>query len=940
MTVLDIVYALFIGPLELFFEVLYVTAYRLVGHAGLAIIFLSLAMNFLVLPLYRRADAMQEAERERAKRMKPWTDHIKKTFKGDERFMMLQTYNRQCGYKPTDALKGSVSLLLEIPFFIAAYHFLSNLELLRGVSFGPIADLGAPDALLQLGDVTINVLPIIMTVLNLLSALIYMKGLPLQNKVQMYGIAAIFLVLLYNSPSGLVFYWTLNNLFSLLKNIFYKLKHPGFVLAVISAVAGVAVLVLCLLVHPMETERRQVVAVALGCALLLPILVHFVRRKFKKPFPIPEATRTDNRIFLFSGLFLALFTGALIPTTVIHASPTEFVNILAYESPLWYVAYSLAIAIGTFVIWFGVFYWLSTPRAKTIFGCAMLALCGVAVTDYLFFGLNLSNLSPELRFESLPTPASDEMIINLVVVLAVAFVMSLLWRFAKKPMLVVCLSMCVAVGVMSVVNSSEIEQALLLVRPMLSSADQELPHTTLSKNGKNVVVLMIDREISYFLPYILNEKPELKEKLSGFTYYPNATSYGFFTNTGSPGLYGGYDYTPEKMNERSDTPLAEKQNEALKVMPTLFSQNGYRTTFFDPTYAGYGWIPDLSVFDDLPDVKTGITMDGRFVDNELFGIASEEGLNDSVKRNFFCYSLFKTMPSFTQPALYDYGNYNSAAFASPGDGDIIPRESTIQVTDTASRAQGFDWRFVNAYSVLRSLPEVCSVEDSDENTFFVMSNDTTHSPMVLQEPEYVPALRVDNTEFDAEHAVRYTEDGRSMSFPPENDNVSKSPVMHYEINMAALQELCDWFDYLRENDAYDNTRIIVVSDHGKELRRFPDMTVNVDDGGSTINIDLLESNCMLMVKDFDSQEFKVDEQFMTNADTPTLAMEGLIDDPVNPYTGNPIDSSPKEEPMQHIFYCYEWDTLKNNGNTFMPGHWFSVHDDVFNRDNWEYLGHY
>ena len=56
------------------------------------------------------------------------------------------------------------------------------------------------------------------------------------------------------------------------------------------------------------------------------------------------------------------------------------------------------------------------------------------------------------------------------------------------------------------------------------------------------------------------------------------------------------------------------------------------------------------------------------------------------------------------------------------------------------------------------------------------------------------------------------------------------------------------------------------------------------------------------------------------------------------YTGNPIDSSHKNDPVQHVFYCYEWDTLKNNGNTFLPGHWFSVHDNVFDKDNWEYLG--
>ena len=141
----DILGTLLIKPLQLLFEVVFVMANRIVGDPGLAIIALSLAMNFLVLPLYRRADAMQEEEREMELRLHKGVAHIKKTFRGDERMMMLQTYYRQNNYKPTYVLKGATSLFLEIPFFIAAYAFLSNLALLHGVSFGPIRDLGAPD---------------------------------------------------------------------------------------------------------------------------------------------------------------------------------------------------------------------------------------------------------------------------------------------------------------------------------------------------------------------------------------------------------------------------------------------------------------------------------------------------------------------------------------------------------------------------------------------------------------------------------------------------------------------------------------------------------------------------------------------------------------------------------------------------------------------------
>ena len=117
MSFFSALYRLLIGPLELFFEILFSVANRIINNPGISIIFLSIAMNFLVLPLYKRADAMQEEERQTNERLKHWTAHIKKTFKGDERFMILQTYYRQNNYKPTDALKGSVSLLLEIPFF-------------------------------------------------------------------------------------------------------------------------------------------------------------------------------------------------------------------------------------------------------------------------------------------------------------------------------------------------------------------------------------------------------------------------------------------------------------------------------------------------------------------------------------------------------------------------------------------------------------------------------------------------------------------------------------------------------------------------------------------------------------------------------------------------------------------------------------------------------
>ena len=59
---------------------------------------------------------------------------------------------------------------------------------------------------------------------------------------------------------------------------------------------------------------------------------------------------------------------------------------------------------------------------------------------------------------------------------------------------------------------------------------------------------------------------------------------------------------------------------------------------------------------------------------------------------------------------------------------------------------------------------------------------------------------------------------------------------------------------------------------------------------------------------------------MTKDDTSVLATEGLIDDPVNPYTGNPINSDAKNGP-QTVFFtdcCLCNDNIGRN--TFYPEH--------------------
>jgi YidC/Oxa1 family membrane protein insertase len=903
MSIGAILYSIFISPLQMFFEVIFGSAQRFTGNYGLSICILSLIMNFLVLPLYKRADAMQAEERDTEAKLHDGLAHIKKTFSGDERMMMQQEYYRQNHYKTTDAFKGSVSLFLEIPFFIAAYQFLSTMQALHGVSFGPITDLGAQDGLLSIGGMSINLLPILMTCINVASCIIYTKGYPLKTKIQLYVMAAFFFFFLYDSPAGLLFYWTLNNLFSLLKNIFYKLKNPGKVLAWMSAIAGVALMSTAFLRTGSSLTNRFAME-GVGVMLIVPLLWQsFLKQKTVKE-NVLEA-KHNGKVFLLAALLLTVMIGALIPSSVISASAQEFTNLYDYHHPLWYVVSSFCLSFGTFVIWFGVFYELASEKGKVLFEKIMWTLCGAAVVNYMFFGTKLGNISAVLVFDNDFDFTAVQKLINLGLLVILAVVMFTVYKRYKKFTTGAMLTGLLAVSVMSGYQMIQINAAVEPLKNEASSAAvQDTSAFTLSKTGQNVVVLMLDRAIGPYVPYIMNEKPELKEQFSGFTYFENTASFGECTNFGAPALYGGYEYTPAEIDKRSSETLLDKNNESLKVMPVLFDNNGYKVTVADVPYGNYQWITDLSIYDDHPNISQ------KHLDGKFNNVVDQKTIFKTDCRNFFCYSIMKTVPIAFQHYLYNYGNYFKA--------DGLNQNGEI--------ANATNLAFLDTYNVLKNLSNITEITDTDENTFLMMNNDTTHNVTILQEPDYVVSENVDNAAYDAEHANRYTLNGKTLNMSAEK------AVAHYHVNMAAFLQLGNWFDYLRANGVYDNTKIILVSDHGFPLGQYDNMQYQNKDGSVT---DLNVFGPLLMVKDYNSTGFTTSEELMTNGDVPTIATQDAIDDPINPYTGKEINSDAKNASKLYLFASNQWDVNSNHGNQFNPDNWYSVHDNIWDPNNWE-----
>jgi arylsulfatase A-like enzyme len=158
-----------------------------------------------------------------------------------------------------------------------------------------------------------------------------------------------------------------------------------------------------------------------------------------------------------------------------------------------------------------------------------------------------------------------------------------------------------------------------------------------------------------------------------------------------------------------------------------------------------------------------------------------------------------------------------------------------------------------------------------------------------------------------------------------------SDIKYYHVNNAFYLKFGEWLEELKKNGVYDNTRIIIVSDHGAGVSTYPEEKQISFSGESREKY-----NPVLFIKDFNEHgELKTDMNFMTSADVPSLASAGIINNPVNPFTGKPINEDPKKEgvviTINHISMAYQ-----HNKYTYKirKDQWVHVQDNIFEEKSW------
>lgn len=212
MSVSALLYSLLVAPLLRIYSTVFHALTEGLSSVGVAIVVFGFILNAALLPVYYQ---MELASRQGATRRKVMNEEIawiKKHYRGRERYYYTRTIHRRFGYQPISAVFASPDLFLQMFLFATVYQFLAGHAALVGTPFLLIDDLGQPDKLL----VGHNLLPILMTALNLASALYYHQDKRKRRATIL--LALLFLALLYSSPSGLVLYWTSANAFSFLRN--------------------------------------------------------------------------------------------------------------------------------------------------------------------------------------------------------------------------------------------------------------------------------------------------------------------------------------------------------------------------------------------------------------------------------------------------------------------------------------------------------------------------------------------------------------------------------------------------------------------------------------------------------------------------------------------------------------------------------------------------
>lgn len=211
-----------VRPLSRLILSILIWMHSLIPNYGVVIIIFSVCVNFLFFPLtYKSTKSMRDMAA-----LKPRLDALKQKYKDDPQKMSEATMRlyKEAGVNP---LGGCLPLLLQMPIFFALYAVLFHTIELRQAPFMLwIQDLSQPDVIIHLPfslpwiGTGVALLPIIMGVTSFFQSKATMVD-PSQ-KTMLYLMPIMMTFIFLTMPSGLVLYWLVSNIFTIVQKALMK----------------------------------------------------------------------------------------------------------------------------------------------------------------------------------------------------------------------------------------------------------------------------------------------------------------------------------------------------------------------------------------------------------------------------------------------------------------------------------------------------------------------------------------------------------------------------------------------------------------------------------------------------------------------------------------------------------------------------------------------
>lgn len=389
---------------------------------------------------------------------------------------------------------------------------------------------------------------------------------------------------------------------------------------------------------------------------------------------------------------------------------------------------------------------------------------------------------------------------------------------------------------------------------------------SLSKDKPNIIYICLDMFNGEYIESLEKDIEDFDEIFKGFIYYKDTLSVSGWTITSFGGaLYYGDQYSPIN-NNLNKISVKDSGKEALTKLKELLIKNNYKANF----------INDI-ILNEIPVSNEGPMSDFAY----YWSKKNKEKITSVSKLPMLeMLSIFQAAPIMIKNYIY-----NDANWLVYGD----------EVTFAMNR-----YNAIKTYSYLDLLPELSS-NTSDKSNFLSIRTELSHQPYGLDKNGEL----IFNNYADT-----------------ENNSFYSSKAAYYSAKGTILL-LIKYFDWMKQNGVYDNSIIILYSDHGNNCHDNNIPTPENEEEKEYYS----RSNALYMIKPLNSNDdFKIDLSLKSNGDILYDVFNLLgIENDIQPCTKDGI--------RYYSFMKSLEDTAKNKNYVDYAS--YEVNGSIFDKDSWE-----